>query len=406
MLHIMKNTNMKNGKDDSKAYRFGGMPAFCLVAGVLWGGAALAAPPTIVVNSPQDPGTNSDQLCTLREAIMVVEGTDQQTGCALPKGRNPKITFAPGLTGKITLTSTLTISKPVTIEGPGPDKIVIDAAGNISTPRRAFEIHSTGPGVPTLNLSGVWVQNGYWPASGGEGGGGAFLVYTTGAALKLSNCIVSNNVDESVNGGGAILVREGTSATIDNCVFFKNSATGGEGGAIKVSAMSNLNSSLTVTNSKFFDNESASWGAAVFTQSVGVGDPEQPITTASTSIDASQFYDNSAQNPGSGGGAIANWGTSQGGNATTTVSNSLVGGNDALYSPGGIYNLATNSATATMTVTGSSVVANTSGDGLYTGMDILSEAGFGSIATLNVSNSTVFDCALNGTGTNQGTGCP
>jgi hypothetical protein len=148
---------------------------------------------TLTVSNMNDNGAGS-----LRQAI-----ADAASGDI--------ITFAPGLTGTITLTSgELLINKDLTIIGPGAASLAI--SGNDVS--RVFDIAS---GV-TVSIYGVTIRDGH---TSNDGGGIATM-----GALRLSHVIVSSN---SADNGGGISVLTGGALTLTDVTISGNTATAGGG---------------------------------------------------------------------------------------------------------------------------------------------------------------------------------
>jgi hypothetical protein len=227
--------------------------------------------------------------------------------------------------GTITLASTLTLSKNVTITGPGASVLTVSGGGVVIV----FTIKTR----ITVSISGLTIANGY---SNYMGGG----IYNVGK-LTVSNSTLSSN--SASNGGG--IFNQGT-LTVSNSTLSGNSASNDGGGIY------NNGGTLTVSNSTFSGNSAS-------TYSGGIGNPIGTVTVSN-----STFSGNSA----SDGGGIVSGGT-------LTVSNSTFFGNTTKYGGGGgIYNY------DTLTVSNSTFSGNTAslGGGIYN---------FG--ATVTVSNSIV-----------------
>ena len=124
------------------------------------------------------------------------------------------ITFDPGLNGQtITLSSILSITKDLTISGPGAASLAI------------------------------------------SGGGTSQLFQVTGAtAFTLQNLTLANG---SALNGGALVDNPASTTTITGCVFSANSASG-NGGAI------NTAGTMTISNTLFSGNSAAVEGGAIF----------------------------------------------------------------------------------------------------------------------------------------------
>ena len=145
-----------------------------------------------VVNSLADPGngTCNAAQCTLREAINDPGGTE--------------ISFAPGLTGPITLASpvagggTLAINKSLTITGPGAGIVIRRRSTDPE-----FRILRIGPGI-TVALTNLTIRGGK-PI----GPGGAILNHGT---LALTNCKVLDNPTTGINSFGTLTLTNSTVA--------------------------------------------------------------------------------------------------------------------------------------------------------------------------------------------------
>jgi predicted outer membrane repeat protein len=199
---------------------------FCLFTLPAW-------PATVIVTSNADTGPN-----TLRAAIAGANSGDT-------------IAFTlPGAT--ITLASTLTLTKNVTIDGYGNTGLTI--SGN-----QAVGVLVVNPGVSTT-IKNVTI------ADGAPGG-----IHNYGT-LTVTGCTFSGNTHSS---GGAIF-NEGGALILTNSTLSAN-AVGSFGGGVY-----NATGAATITNSTFVGN-SANYGGGVFSSSV-----------ASTTLKNNLFLDNSA----------------------------------------------------------------------------------------------------------------
>src|SRR5262245_43628794 len=157
-----------------------------------------ASPCTNTLPATQDSGPGS-----LRYAL--ANATNSHT-----------ITFCPGVTGTIKLTSgQLAISNGVTIVGPGANVLALDGNGS----NRVFYVSSSLP----VSISGLTITNGY--ATDTAGG-----IDNEQSPLTVSNCVVTGNhgsfgggiYNSGLEGGGLL--------QIYNCTLSGN--TGGYGGAL------------------------------------------------------------------------------------------------------------------------------------------------------------------------------
>jgi len=129
-------------------------------------------------------------------------------------GAGETITFQPGLTGTITLTTgELAISRSMTITGPGPEQLTI-TGNNVS---RVFHVTSDS----TVTLSGVTITGGKSGATASGGG-----VYNDhGCTLTLTDCVITANTADQHGGG----IYNGGALTMESCVVTDNSADYGAG---------------------------------------------------------------------------------------------------------------------------------------------------------------------------------
>jgi hypothetical protein len=188
---------------------------------------------TFTVTNTSDSGTGS-----LRDAI-----TQVNTGSG-----GDTINFS-GVTGTITLGSTLPLNKSVTINGPGANLLTLSGNDTVG-------VISTGAGT-TVNISGLTIAHGFAPL-------GAGIVNGSSGLLTVTNCVFSNNVAINTGTatlGAAIYSIEGASVlTVNNSTFVHNSASGEAntgGGAIFVSTG-------VVNNSTFFGNSAPANGSSIF----------------------------------------------------------------------------------------------------------------------------------------------
>ncbi|MFN2638209.1 MAG: choice-of-anchor Q domain-containing protein, partial [Gemmatimonadaceae bacterium] len=235
--------------------------ALCLVLLVASGAPLLAN--TLTVKSTADAGgTCPGADCTLRQAIASAASGDT-------------IIFSLPANSAITLTSAeLTISKNLTINGPGANLLTVQRSAAGGTPNfRIFNI----AGSSTVTISGLTIANGN---AFGNSGGGIYNIST--GTLTVTGCAISGNF---ANGGGGIFNNGGT-LTITNSTISGNSASNGSGGGIL-----NLQGALTITNSTISGNSAGSdFGGGIFNNFTG------KVTLTSSTI-----FGNSAA---SGGGGV------------------------------------------------------------------------------------------------------
>lgn len=285
----------------------------------------------LVVVSLDDTGTG-----TLRNAI----------GDALAGDR---ILFAPGLAGTISLNSTLTIGRDLTIEGNGN----VELDGRDSS--RVITI--TGGQV---DLRRLVVRNGF----ASDGGG----IASTGT-LRMINCEVRGN--HASGRGGGLFIGAGSYSLVDTTIA-DNFATN-EGGGIE-----DLGTApSTITRGRIVNNISSGAGAGI-----------RHVSGQELTIEHSTISGNTAATTSivTGGGIASQ-------SATLNINYSTISGNKSHFG-GGIY-VANLGASTKLNLVGSTVTGNTAisdGGGLFV---------FGAGATL--TNSTITN-NFAGTGTGGGLG--
>ena len=284
---------------------------------------------TTLADDVDDSICTSDH-CTLREAI----------AAATP---GSTITFASGLTGKITLAGgALNIYGTLTITGPGADKIIIDGAGS-----QMFNIN-TDPGA-AVSISGLTLQSGTYE-SGGE-------ISNFGSDLTVSNMTFKNGL---ALGGGAIFSLGGT-LTVTNSTFLGGAAEYGGGGIYLATG------SATITDSTFLGNFTGSDGGAIY------------VSSGSLAVSGSTFDGNNTQ--GGQGGAIYDNDDTPG---TLTLTNTAFNSNMSNNQGGAIYTY------ANLVSTGSSFTNNYSGSS--------GGAIYANGATVGLTNTDFTNDASNGDG--------
>ena len=276
------------------------------------------------------------------------------------------ITFNCGGSADIPLTSTLTISGNMTIDGSG-QTVTLDGQNQVQVLSVNSGVNFTltaltiahgssigGGGLVnqgTVTISNSTFTNNSVPSNAGGGG-----LYNFGS-LSISNSTVANN--SGGDGGG--LITSGGTVTISNSTFANNPATNGGG------ALFNTGGTVTISNSTFANNKATNAGGGLDTPSGGT-----------TSISNSTVANNSA---GAGGG-IVNGGT-------TSISNSTVANNSTPTGDGGgLVNF------GSLSIDGS-IVANNSGGNCFEPGGSFSDQGY------NLESGT--DCGFRGMGDLQNT---
>jgi hypothetical protein len=244
-----------------------------IAAGMILLFAASAFASTDTVTTLTDSGTGS-----LRAALAAANSGDT-------------IVFSNGLTGTITLASTLTINNNVTILGPGANLLTV--SGN-----NAVTVFTINSGVQ-MSLSGLTIANGN---TTGPGGGISNNGVLTVSSSSFNDNSTAGNEGGAINNSGTLVVSASS--------FIGNSASLGDagvGGAINNSGV------LTVDDSTFSANFSNNGGAIC-------------NSDGTATISDSTFSANSSGS--AGGGAIFVFG------GAVTATNNIFAGNTARVGAG------------------------------------------------------------------------
>ena len=252
---------------------------------------------TIVVTNTSDSGPGS-----LRDALAIANDGDTID--------------ATGISGTISLTSgELQITHAVTINGPGPESLLVVGGGT-----RVFDNLASD-----VTISGFFISGGSAP---GDNGGGILNEGGNSATLSLNNCVVAGN---SADFGAGIFNFNGK-LRVNKCTINGNGAAF-SGGGIANSAFDGA-ATLIITNS----------------------------TISSNFTDIKDGKDGGGITNGAGGSALAV--------ASVIVINSTLSGNSANKNGGGIANAADVGQFARATITHStfsdnSAGFNANGDSIY-----------------------------------------
>lgn len=248
-----------SGLAEGATVTFNGVPmAISYVGGTGNDVVLTALSTTLVVTNANDTGAGS-----LRQAL-----TD------VPAGGT--ITFDPTFFATprtITLGSTLTVTKNVTITGPGASQVTV--SGNNAV--RCFVVNSG----TVVSMSGMTIANGFINSDGGAG-------ITTQGTLTVNNCLI-RDCDCAYDGGG---INTYGPLTVSNSTFRGNAANNA-GGAVAASTGGPLVGSLTMTNCTLSDNEAGVGGGGLVFD-----------TSLANSVTNSTITLNRQLNVGSSGGGI------------------------------------------------------------------------------------------------------
>jgi CSLREA domain-containing protein len=258
----------------------------------LLGGAASAGP--IVVDTTADVVDFNDGVTSLREAIFaanLVSGADT-------------IDFAPALTagGPATILLTqgvLAIAEALTISGPGAYLLTIDAQ------------HHSG----IFTVGGPFVLSGLTLTNGNSAGEGGALNYQGGGSASIIDMNITGNSGRS---GGGISAR-GDLTIINSTINGNTSDISSLGGGIYFKGFT-----LTISNSTINGNTAGASGGGIYAEC-------RQMTITDSKISGNQSNGVSAR----GGGIYI---SITGGLApSATISDTIVSGNSATSSGGGIF---------------------------------------------------------------------
>jgi hypothetical protein len=256
------------------------------------------------------------------------------------------ITFS--CSGTIPITSTLTITKNLTLNGSGQN-VTLDGGNSV-------QVLFVNSGV-TFTLNALTIAHGSTTSGGG--------LFNEGGTVSISKSTFATNSATGTFGEGGGLANHFGTMTISNSTFATNSATG-EGGGL----MNFPPGTMTISNSTFATNSAGHGGGLE--------------NDGTMTISNSTFATNSASLTG---GGLFN------GN-TVSITNSTFATNSAGATAGGIYNDGGTSAT-TVNIGGSILANNARGNCAENFPGTITSAGY------NLESGT--DCGFTGTGDLQNT---
>jgi len=285
--------------------------------------------PPIVVTSMEDDTNPNDGLTTLREAINA--GKSGDTIVFLD-------TLFSAATRTIRLKASLEIKKTLTIHGPGDrpgtrsPMLIVDGQPEPTLPPSSpnlFRILRIMPGdAPAaavhVVITGIRFQNG----RDGTGQGGGAVLVDLGASATFQDCDFVDN-QTTTNGSGGALLNRGT-LTVDQCLVMRDKLTGStavNGGGIANFGTLHLRRSLVTNNrASGLGGGLYSGGSSVVVESStiagnraatsgGIAVVSDGRTASTASINASTVADNVAESQAGGlyaegSGAVANVGGS------------------------------------------------------------------------------------------------
>lgn len=324
-----------------------------IAAGLVFANAepAQAGGTTIVVTTTADSGVGS-----LREAITTAQATSDDDTITF----DPSV-FTSGSLHTITLASQLpSISRPLTIIGPGQDTLAI--SGNDTT-RILFVDQGTNatPGV-SIRISDLTLTRGRTGANGGA-------MYLQRAQVTLTRVTVS--MSQAAMGGGAYV--HSTGLTVIDSTFQDDTATN-VGGAIRsdYAGLGEPYAFVDVRNSVIQRNTAANGGGGIY--------GARPVLVSNSLI-----TQNTATGPSaSGGGVWLGYSFQHQITGTTITSNSARSGGGLVAGGAGWYKgqLSMNDDT----VTGNTATSGDGSGGIWIGSSILK------LTNSRVSNGAQGNC--------------
>lgn len=351
----------------SGALLLGVGPALALMAA----SPASAATITVSNTTDSDPGS-------LRAAIVAAQPGDT-------------IDLS-GVTGTITLLSSLAVDKNVTITGPGSENLTITRTGSGGL----FYLQDYGSVSQTTTISGMTL-------SGLSQGRAIHCESQPFLDIKLDDVALTGNTF-SANGAGLSADSCGSIEIIDS--EFSNNTSMYSGGGAYIKTSGNEVHTVTITGSTFDNNTSvtkssnyyysAGGGLWASTDTIDITDSSFTnnyayysgagafLKAQTVTVTGSDFSSNSSYTDG--GGGVGAYITSRGQTSSATISNSSFDDNTG-YMGGGIY---ANNFT-TFTISSSSISGNST---KYKGAAVLLQNG-----TNNIFNTTM---AENEVGTDGG----
>ena len=250
--------------------------------------------PTFTVTNTADRATGSctDDDCSLRDALDLSNAA----------GDANVIKFASGLIGMITngsFAGGLTISSPLTINGPGARLLSI--SGNVAN--RVFFVASSN-----VVISGLTITLGGAPSVILNGGG---IINANGGSLTLRDSVISECVANGENGGAGILNNTGATLVMTGCTLTSNITNHAGGGVFNLGT-------FTATNCTFNANFALNGGAIISKANNGLSS----TTLRNCTITHNSVSDTN-QGGGSGGGGVY----AEGNNAQFHIANTIIAGN-------------------------------------------------------------------------------
>ncbi|TZF86247.1 T9SS type A sorting domain-containing protein (plasmid) [Pedobacter sp. BS3] len=207
-------------------------------------------------------------------------------------------------------------TKPITYDGFTIKDGSVDASG--------------GGGMNNFNANAIvtnCIFKGNKTTTSGNGG----ALYSAGGPITITNCMFYGNT--SAGSGGAVIISSASNADITSCTFDSNTAPGYGGGLYTYMDVANP-TTITITNCTFIRNKST---RATYSGGGLTNENTNPIVTNCT------FRGNEASvGSGASGGGVLNLNTT-----TAKFINCLFSGNKGANAGGGVYNFSAAGKTCT-----------------------------------------------------------
>jgi hypothetical protein len=242
---------------------------------------------------------STDMVTTLAD-----NGTGSLRATLAAANSGDTIVFSNGLTGTITLASTLTINNNVTIQGPGAKLLTVSGnhAVTVFTVNSGAQVSifgltiangsTTGPGGGISNSGVLTVTKSSFndnSTAGNEGG----AINNSGTLVVSASSFIGNSSSLGDTGVGGAINNSGT-LTVDDSTFSANSSNNG-------GAICNSDGTATISDSTFSTNSSGSagggaifgfGGAVIATNNIFVGNSARVGAGVATSGESSANLSN------------------------------------------------------------------------------------------------------------------
>lgn len=347
--------------------------------------------------------------CTLRAAITEANALPGADVINLPAG--VYTTTLVSANDNANLGGDFDITSDISINGVDPATTIVEAASTAGVAtERVFHLRFPGP----MALNDLTIRHGRYTTSTA---GAGVLIDVPGALATFKRVVIADNETISSGGGIAIPSASNSVTTLNGCTVENNSAAGASsseslGGGIMLGSQT---ATLNIIDSSVVGNVSltaagaaagggiSSYGILNIVNSVVSDNTAKSVSGSSfgggialwalstTVIMDSHIDDNSSIVSPGGGTGFAGGIYNQGG--SLNITNSTISGNTASHLHGGIRNLSSNSAAATVTITSSGISDNSAdiGGGGAVNLSV------GSLpATFNIIGSTVSGNSANG----------